>query len=76
MTTKYELAQTMIDTLTSRAQLESIEVPDACEAALILLVQNLKASRGVDYVHGLLRYEIDSLGSGGVFEVQRGGGHS
>eukprot|EP00752_Nemacystus_decipiens_P017061 g15278.t1 len=45
------------------------EAAEACEAALVLLVQTLKAARGADYVHGVLSYEIESLGSGGVFEV-------
>ena len=43
---------------------------------LISLVQQMKDARGVDYIRSILQYEIDSLGSGGTFEIQRGGGHS
>ena len=46
------------------------------EATIVMLVQALKEAKGPDHVRGILQYEMDSLGSGGVYEIARGGGHS
>ena len=55
------------------AQCESagLELEDVQEALLVLLVQELKERKGADNTKSILQYEVDSLGSGGVHEVQR-----
>jgi hypothetical protein len=73
---KYGLAKQVILDLESAAQAAGIDTEEAEEALLVSLVQTLKASLGADYVRGTLQYELDSLGSGGVHEIARGGGHS
>ena len=73
---KYGLAKRVIRDLDGMAEAISIDRDDAQEALLISLVQTLKESRGVEHIRGILRYELDSLGSGSVYEIQRGGGHS
>ena len=73
---KYSLAKALISELDGKAEGEGVEPSEAQEALLISLVQNLKDNRGVDYIRSILQYEIDSLGSGGQFEIQRGMGHS
>lgn len=73
---KYGLAKRVIRDLEGQAKTMAIDGMDAQEALLISLVQTLKEGRGVEHIRGILRYEIDSLGSGGLYEVQRGGGHS
>ena len=76
MTTKYGLAKELIAILDKRARDEALNTEDAEEALLVSIIQSLKGHKGVEYLRGILQYEIDSLGSGGVYEIQRGGGHS
>ena len=73
---KYGLAKRVIRDLDGQAKMMAIESMDAQEALLISLVQTLKEGRGADHIRGILRYELDSLGSSGMYEIQRGGGHS
>ena len=73
---KYSLAKQVILDLEATAQGAGIEAEEVQEALLVSLVQTLKDSRGANYVRGTLQYELDSLGSGGVHEIARGGGHS
>ncbi len=73
---KYGLAKELIEVAHNRAAQTGIDAEDVLEATLVLIVQELKPLRGVESVRGFLQYEIDSLGSGGVYEIQRGGGHS
>lgn len=73
---KYSLANEIIANLDGQADAQNIDPVDAQEALFVLLVQALKGNRGADYMRGILQYEIDSLGSGGVYEIARGGGHS
>ena len=73
---KYSLAKELIAELSGKAEQSSVDPDEAHEALLISLVQQMKDDRGVDYIRSILQYEIDSLGSGGTFEIQRGGGHS
>lgn len=76
MTSKYGIANEIIADIASRSQQHNLDAADAQEATLVMLVQALKETRGRDYTRGVLQYEIDSLGSGGVYEIARGGGHS
>ena len=76
MTSKYALAKDTLASMGDNAEAVSLDAVDVQEAMIVTLVQTLKETRGPDYVRGLLQYEIDSLGSGGVFEVARGMGHS
>ena len=73
---KYSLAKETILGLNERATPLSIEPKDAQEALLISLVQSLRDAQGPEYVRGILQYEVDNLGSAGLFDIQRGGGHS
>lgn len=75
MISKYSIARTVIDQIQQHATAHGLDAIDVQEATMILLIQALKESRGSDTMRGLLQYEIDSLGSG-VFEIQRGSGHS
>lgn len=76
MATKYGIANELIAQIDSHAGLNSLDPADVQEATVVMLVQALKASKGADYTRSMLQYEIDSLGSGGVYEIARGGGHS
>lgn len=68
---KYGLAKELIETLAARAREAGLDPGDVEEAMLISLVQSLKAARGAADVRSILQYEIDSLGSGDVYEIQR-----
>lgn len=76
MTSKYGIANEIIAEIDSQSELNNLDAADVQEATLVMLVQALKEARGRDYTRGVLQYEIDSLGSGGVYEIARGGGHS
>ena len=76
MTSKYGVAKEVIAQAKTRAQAEGLDPADVLEATVVSLVQELKDASGPGYVRGVLQYEIDSLGSGGVYEIARGGGHS
>ena len=71
MTSKYGLAKEVIEQLHNRAGEVGIDEADAQEALLISLVQSLKELKGAEYMKSILQYEVDSLGSGGVHEIQR-----
>ena len=71
MASKYGLAKDAITQLNDAAASAGIDPADAQEAMLISLVQSLKELRGADTLRGVLQYEVDSLGSGGVHEIQR-----
>lgn len=68
---KYALAKALIEELAQRSGEAGLEPNDVEEALLISLVQSLKARRGASEVRSILQYEIDSLGSGDVYEIQR-----
>jgi hypothetical protein len=76
MSSKYALAKQVNDELVQQAQAAAIDVADVQQATLVLLVQALKSSLPIPALKSFLQYEIDNLGSGNVFEVPRGGGHS
>ncbi len=76
MASKYALAKELIASINESATANNLSAHDVQEATLVMLVQALKAAGGADYTRGILQYEIDSLGSGGVYEIARGGGHS
>lgn len=75
MTSKYSIARTVIDQVQQLAAIHGLDAIDVQEATMILLIQTFKESRGSDTTRRLLQYEVDSLSSG-VFEIQRGSGHS
>jgi len=71
MTTKYGLAKDLIEACNAQSDAAGIDPGDAQEALLISLIQTLKALRGPIALKSVLQYEVDSLGSGGVHEIQR-----
>ncbi len=71
MTTKYGLAKDLIEACIAQADAAGIDPGDAQEALLISLIQTLKELRGPSALKSVLQYELDSLGSGGVHEIQR-----
>ncbi len=73
---KYSIANELVAAAAEKAQAAGLDGTDVQEATLVMLVQALKASRGAQGTRSILQYEIDSLGSGGVYEIARGGGHS
>ncbi len=73
---KYALAKETITSLVTSASAQGIDAVEAQEALVVSLVQALKEHNGADNVRSLLQYEIDNLGSGNVYDVPRGAGHS
>lgn len=71
MTSKYSIAKDMIEACNSAASDAGIDPGDVKEALLISVIAALKEERDADNLRSLLQYEVDSLGSGGVHEIQR-----
>ncbi|MEM7097312.1 MAG: hypothetical protein AAF541_03560 [Pseudomonadota bacterium] len=76
MATKYGLAKAAIEALQREADVEQLDPADVQEALMVTLIQAMKDSRGSGWLKQFLQYEVDMLGSGGVHDVPRGGGHS
>ena len=76
VTTKYSIAKENLAALRTSAQDASMDEADVLEALLVTAIQDFKALKGSDYARGMLQYEVDSLGSGSVYDLPRGGGHS
>ena len=76
MASKYGIANDLIAQIEPLAGENNLEPADVHEATIVMLVQALKDAKGPDFVRSILQYEMDSLGSGGVYEIARGGGHS
>jgi len=76
MASKYALANELITAADAAARAHTLDSAEVYEATLVMLVQALKTAKDPLYVRGILQYEIDNLGSSGVYEIARGGGHS
>lgn len=68
---KYSIAKQQIQNTIDCAKEAGIDGVEALEALTVMLVQELKSGRGADHTRQFLQYEIDSLGSGGFFEIQK-----
>ncbi len=76
MTSKYSLAKEAIAEVAVRAAAAKIDLADAYDALLISLISHMKEEQVSNDLRALLQVEIDNLGSGGIYELPRGGGHS
>ncbi len=76
MATKHSIAKDLLVEARTRAESEGIAPAGVLEALLTWLVMAMKEEPEIRDLPGLVRSELDSLGSGGVFEIPRGGGHS
>jgi len=68
---KYSVAKQAISDAVTAGQSENLDAADVLEALIVSAVQSLKEERDAAYVKGVLQYEVDSLGSGGTYEIQR-----
>ena len=68
---KYSLAKDQIRSTVERANEDGIDENEAIEALIVTAIQSLISSRGASDARNFLKYELDSIGSGDVFEIQR-----
>ncbi|NOX50544.1 MAG: hypothetical protein GXP16_08415 [Gammaproteobacteria bacterium] len=68
---KYSIAKDLIAKATVEGKQESLDATDILEALLVQGIADLKEATSSDYARGFLQYEIESLGSGGIYEVQK-----
>lgn len=68
---KYTLAKEQIKSTADRAEEMGIREVEALEALVVMIVQELKEKIGPVQTKSILQYEVDNLGSGGVYEIQR-----
>ena len=71
LATKYSIAKEVLEQVAAQAQSEGVAEDEVQEALMILIIQNLAKVRDAGNVKSLLQYEMDSLSSGGVYEIQR-----
>ena len=71
MATKYSIAKDVLEQAAAQAQSGGVAEDEVQEALMVLIIQNLAEVRDAGNVKSLLQYEMDSLGSGGVHEIQR-----
>ncbi len=76
MTNKHDIAKGALADIQRQAQEAAIESSDVMTALLSWLILEMKECSDIQDLPGLIRSELDSLGSGGVYELPRGGGHS
>ncbi len=68
---KYSVAKESIAAAIEAGKGESLEPADVLEALIVSSVEEMKSHKDRAYIKGFLQYELDSLGSGGTYEIQR-----
>ncbi len=62
--------------LVEDADKAGIDQADAYDALLVSIIDMMKVAGRSNDLRSLLQVELDNLGSGGIYELPRGGGHS
>lgn len=68
---KYTLAKEQISSLLNEATVQGVKHGDVIEALIVLAIQESITLRGAADTLSYLEYEVSSIGSGGVHEIQR-----
>ena len=68
---KHSIAKQALSKLKVDCEEESIEVNEAVEALLTWCIEEMKSAHGADYTREYVQYELDCIGAGGTFEIQR-----
>jgi hypothetical protein len=69
--TKYKLAKEQIAQTLQRAQDEGFDEGGALEALIVTAIETIKTHLQPGQVRDMLQVEIDNLGSGGFYEIQK-----
>ena len=70
---KYSIAKELIEAGAARAKESGIDEQEILEALLVLSIQNLVAISDGKNTRQFVEYQLDSMASGAVQEVQRPG---
>ena len=73
---KYALAKELLESGYEKGKEFSLDEGDVAEVMVVQSIQELIRIKGAKYVREFLKYEADSVSEKGVFEIQRGSGHS
>lgn len=68
---KYSVAKEVLAHSEVQANSAELDPTDVLEALLVTAIQNLISARGGSYTRDFLQYELDNVGSDGVFEIQK-----
>ncbi len=68
---KYALAKMQLEQLLDEATNQGLKQGDVIEALIVLAIQQSVELRGAEDTKSYLEYEVSSIGSGGVHEIQR-----
>ena len=68
---KYSVAKEVLAQLVVKAEAAGVDPQDAMEALLVSAIADFGKQRGGEYAKSFLQYEVDSLSSSGVTDIQR-----
>ncbi len=68
---KHALAKLMLQALEADCAAEAVDRDEGVEALLTSCIQDMQRQRGSDFTREYLQFELSSLGSGGLYDVQK-----
>ena len=68
---KHALAKMMLQTLEEVCATENVDRDEGVEALLTRCIQDMQDQRGSNFARDYLQFELSSLGSGGLYDVQK-----
>ena len=68
---KYSEARALIASVEARACAAGLDRNDIVEAVTTLCIQDMQGERGARFVREYLSYELDNVGNGDVFDIQK-----
>ena len=68
---KHKLAKSAVATLRESSAQAGIDADEAVEALLTWCIEDMKETRGRDHTRTYVQYELESIGTGDFFEIQK-----
>ncbi len=68
---KHALAKLMLQTLETECAAETVDRDEGVEALLTACILDMQSHRGSSFARDYLQYELSSLGSGDMYDVQK-----
>jgi len=68
---KHKLAKAALAEMRERCVEQGIDPNEAVEALLTWCIEDMKVEQGKDHTRSYVQYELDCVGSGDVYEIQR-----
>lgn len=68
---KHALAKQVLQILEADCAAHTVDRDEGVEALLTLCIQDMQLQRGSNFARDYLQFELGSLGSGGLYDVQK-----